>query len=81
MLQPKRTKFRKRQKGRVKGLAGRGHTLAFGTFTHSTARMVTTSTLTMSEPSLLLTSFVTFATCLATEKLSLQEALTTAAVC
>lgn len=32
MLQPKRTKFRKMQKGRVKGLAGRGHTLAFGTF-------------------------------------------------
>lgn len=32
MLQPKRTKFRKRQKGRVKGLAGRGHRLAFGNF-------------------------------------------------
>lgn len=32
MLQPKRTKFRKKQKGRVKGLAGRGHRLAFGTF-------------------------------------------------
>ncbi len=32
MLQPKRTKFRKMQKGRVKGLAGRGHRLAFGTF-------------------------------------------------
>ncbi len=32
MLQPKRTKFRKRQKGRVRGLAQRGHTLAFGTF-------------------------------------------------
>ena len=32
MLQPKRTKFRKRQKGRVKGIAQRGHTLAFGTF-------------------------------------------------
>jgi len=32
MLQPKRTKFRKQQKGRVKGLAGRGHRLAFGTF-------------------------------------------------
>ena len=32
MLQPKRTKFRKRQKGRVKGLAQRGHRLAFGTF-------------------------------------------------
>ena len=32
MLQPKRTKFRKMQKGRVKGVAGRGHTLSFGTF-------------------------------------------------
>ncbi len=32
MLQPKRTKFRKRQKGRVKGIAQRGHRLAFGTF-------------------------------------------------
>jgi large subunit ribosomal protein L16 len=32
MLQPKRTKFRKRQKGRIKGLAQRGHTIAFGSF-------------------------------------------------
>lgn len=32
MLQPKRTKFRKQQKGRVKGLAQRGHTIAFGAF-------------------------------------------------
>lgn len=32
MLQPKRTKYRKVQKGRVKGLAHRGSTLAFGTF-------------------------------------------------
>ena len=32
MLQPKRTKYRKMQKGRVKGLAHRGHRLAFGTF-------------------------------------------------
>lgn len=32
MLQPKRTKFRKRQKGRVKGIAGRGHRIAFGDF-------------------------------------------------
>ena len=32
MPQPKRTKFRKMQKGRVKGLATRGHRLAFGTF-------------------------------------------------
>ncbi len=32
MLQPKRTKFRKKQKGRVKGIAQRGHTLTFGSF-------------------------------------------------
>ncbi len=32
MLQPKRTRYRKVQKGRVKGLAQRGNTLAFGTF-------------------------------------------------
>lgn len=32
MLQPKRTKFRKKQKGRVKGMAQRGHTVAFGSF-------------------------------------------------
>ncbi|MFS8616171.1 MAG: 50S ribosomal protein L16 [Solitalea sp.] len=32
MLQPKRTKFRKMQKGRMKGNAKRGHELAFGSF-------------------------------------------------
>ena len=32
MLQPKRTKFRKQQKGRMKGNAGRGHLLSNGTF-------------------------------------------------
>ena len=32
MLQPKRTKFRKMQKGRIKGVAQRGHTIAFGSF-------------------------------------------------
>ncbi|HOX81690.1 MAG TPA: 50S ribosomal protein L16 [Chryseolinea sp.] len=32
MLQPKRTKFRKQQKGRVKGMATRGHSIAFGQF-------------------------------------------------
>ncbi len=32
MLQPKRTKYRKMQKGRVRGNAQRGATLAFGTF-------------------------------------------------
>lgn len=32
MLQPKKTKFRKQQKGRMKGDAGRGHLLANGTF-------------------------------------------------
>ena len=30
MLQPKKTKFRKQQKGRMKGNAQRGHQLAFG---------------------------------------------------
>ena len=32
MLQPKRTKFRKQQKGRVRGVAQRGHNVDFGTF-------------------------------------------------
>jgi large subunit ribosomal protein L16 len=32
MLQPKRTKFRKMHKGRVRGLATRGAEIAFGTF-------------------------------------------------
>tara|TARA_Y100000817_G_scaffold126163_1_gene98922 strand:+ start:21863 stop:22282 length:420 start_codon:yes stop_codon:yes gene_type:complete len=32
MLQPKRTRFRKKQKGRVKGIAQRGHTINFGSF-------------------------------------------------
>ena len=32
MLQPKRTKFRKQQKGRMKGNSGRGHQLSYGTF-------------------------------------------------
>lgn len=32
MLQPKRTKYRKEQKGRMKGVATRGTTLAFGSF-------------------------------------------------
>ena len=32
MLQPKRTKFRKMQKGRMKGNAGRGSQIAFGSF-------------------------------------------------
>ena len=32
MLQPKRTKFRKQQKGRMKGNSGRGHQLSNGTF-------------------------------------------------
>ena len=32
MLQPKRTKYRKDQKGRMKGVATRGTTLAFGSF-------------------------------------------------
>ncbi|MGC3978795.1 MAG: 50S ribosomal protein L16 [Paludibacteraceae bacterium] len=32
MLQPKKTKFRRQQKGRMKGNAQRGHELAFGSF-------------------------------------------------
>ncbi|WP_266362344.1 50S ribosomal protein L16 [Tellurirhabdus rosea] len=32
MLQPRRTKFRKQQKGKIKGLATRGHQIAFGSF-------------------------------------------------
>ena len=32
MFQPKRTKYRKQQKGRNKGIAYRGNTLNFGTF-------------------------------------------------
>ena len=32
MLQPKRLKYRRQQKGRNKGEAHRGHTIAFGTF-------------------------------------------------
>jgi large subunit ribosomal protein L16 len=32
MLQPKKTKYRKQQKGKMKGNAHRGHTLAFGSF-------------------------------------------------
>lgn len=32
MLQPKKTKFRRRQKGRMKGNAQRGNQLAFGSF-------------------------------------------------
>ena len=32
MLQPKKTKFRKTQKGRIKGLADRGNTIVFGSY-------------------------------------------------
>jgi large subunit ribosomal protein L16 len=32
MLQPKKTKFRKVQKGRLKGLASRGNQISFGSF-------------------------------------------------
>ena len=32
MLQPKKTKYRKQQKGRIKGNAHRGYELSFGTF-------------------------------------------------
>ena len=39
MLQPKRTKFRKMQKGRVRGLAQRGSSIAYGTFAIKTTDM------------------------------------------
>ena len=32
MLQPKKTKHRKQQKGKIKGNAQRGHQIAFGSF-------------------------------------------------
>ncbi|MDR1848170.1 MAG: 50S ribosomal protein L16 [Bacteroidales bacterium] len=32
MLQPKKTKYRKQQKGKIKGIAHRGYDLAFGSF-------------------------------------------------
>ena len=32
MLQPKKTKFRRQQKGRMKGIAQRGNQLSFGSF-------------------------------------------------
>lgn len=32
MLQPKRTKYRKQQKGRIKGISQRGNRVSFGTF-------------------------------------------------
>ncbi len=32
MLQPKRVKWRRQQKGRTTGIAGRGHEIAFGSF-------------------------------------------------
>jgi len=32
MLQPKKTKYRKQQKGRMKGIAQKGNQLAFGSF-------------------------------------------------
>ncbi len=32
MLQPKRTKYRRQQKGKIKGNAGRGASIAFGSF-------------------------------------------------
>jgi large subunit ribosomal protein L16 len=32
MLQPKKTKYRKQQKGKIKGIAGRGAQISFGSF-------------------------------------------------
>ena len=39
MLQPKRTKYRKMQKGRVRGLAQRGSSIAYGTYAIKTTDM------------------------------------------
>ncbi len=39
MLQPKKFKYRKQQKGKMKGLAQRGHELAFGSFGIKTLQM------------------------------------------
>ncbi|MGB0423016.1 MAG: 50S ribosomal protein L16 [Flavobacteriales bacterium] len=39
MLQPKRTKFRKMQKGRVRGLAQRGSTISYGSFAIKTTEV------------------------------------------
>ena len=39
MLQPKRTKYRKMQKGRVRGLAQRGSSIAYGTYAIKTNDM------------------------------------------
>ncbi len=54
MLQPKRTKYRKQQKGRVKGLATRGQEIAFGSFaiismeaTWITSRQIEAARITM----------------------------------
>ena len=54
MLQPKRTKFRKTQKGRLDGRAQRGATLSFGSYglqsletTHITARQIEAARIAM----------------------------------
>lgn len=54
MLQPKRTKFRKMQKGRLDGKAQRGSTLAFGSYglqtletSHITARQIEAARIAM----------------------------------
>lgn len=54
MLQPKRTKFRKTQKGRLNGKAGRGAALSFGSYglqtletTHITARQIEAARIAM----------------------------------
>ena len=39
MLQPKRTKYRKQQKGRIKGLSNRGHLIHFGDFALKTLEL------------------------------------------
>lgn len=58
MLQPKRTKFRKQQKGRNHGLAHRGNTVSFGKFGvkattrgHITSRQIESARRTISRHS------------------------------
>ncbi len=54
MLQPKRTKYRKQQKGRNRGLAHRGSTISFGSFAlktlepgHITSRQIEAARIAM----------------------------------
>ena len=57
MLQPKRTKYRKAQKGRIKGIAQRGSTISFGTYAlksmdsaYITNRQIESARIAMTKP-------------------------------